>query len=314
MHYSTSSPTLDTPRDRAIEGLFGGEVPDRTAARGRCVHRLERSGGLLEQWQVSAGDGAWLQWSLGIQWPVGDAPCPVLLSPDGCWPHTVHEGAARVVNQEQVALAWFNRTELAFDPPDGQRAGPVFERWPAQGFGALSAWAWGLQRCVDVLLGMARTDAQRLAVIGHSRGGKAALLAGASDARICATIAHNSGTAGAASLQRSGPGAETLVQLVQRFPHWLGRHSDQASVQADMITMDATTCLMSALAPRGLCLLQAQDDAWANPEGTRHAFKRLQAHWPPAQSRRLVLHERTGGHAMGVQDWQVAARFARELR
>lgn len=298
----------------AIDGLYGGWVPHQAHAQALLMHRLERSDCALELWQLRPEGSTWMTWTLGIQWPAGMSLCPVLLSPDACWPHCLNDEAARAVNREGVALAWFNRTELAFDPPDAQRRGPVFAHWPELGFGALSVWAWGLQRCADVLLKMALTDARRLGVIGHSRGGKAALLAGATDARISATIAHNSGTAGAASLQHTGAGAESLAELASRYPHWLGAGCAQAAVREALIAMDATTCLMRALAPRGLCLLQARDDAWANPTGTRHAYETLLPHWQAqAAAHRLQLHEREGGHAMGISDWQTAARFLREL-
>lgn len=299
---------------RAIEGLFGGVVPTTTPAQARLMHRLERPDCALELWQVRPGDSAWVTWTLTVQWPAGDLCCPVLLSPDGGWPHCVHEAAALTVNRENVALAWFNRTELAFDPPDAKRCGPVFEHWPKAEFGAISAWAWGMQRCVDVLETMQRTDTQRLGVIGHSRGGKAALLAGASDIRIAATITHNSGVAGAVSLQHAGPGAESLAGLAARYPHWLGSRAGQPGLQKTLIDMDASMVLMAALAPRGLCILQAQDDAWANPQGARHAMQALLPRWHALDaSHRLALLERDGGHPMTLSDWQKAARFLSAL-
>lgn len=278
------------------------------------MHYLERTDCALEQWQLRPGDGTWVTWTLSIQWPHGVTCCPVLLSPDGCWPHCVNEEAAQRVNQEGIALAWFNRLELAFDPPDAQRCGPVFGRWPESGFGALSVWAWGMQRCIDALLGMARTDPGRIGVVGHSRGGKAALLAGATDTRIAATISNNSGTAGAASLLRSNAQAESLAALLARFPHWLGPNAGDPQFQSEWMKTDAPVVLMSNIAPRGLCLLQARDDLWANPPGTRHAFEQLQAHWTGPESKsRLRMHERDGGHAMTLEDWQNAARFLLSL-
>lgn len=313
MHLQHSSLLNMTAADRAIKDLFGARVPQQSVATACCMHRLEGSDCALELWQVRP-QGDRIAWTMAVQWPNTASPCPVLLSPDGCWPHVLNHEATLAVVREGVALAWFNRTELAFDAPNGQCLGPVFEHWPDLDLGAISVWAWGLQRCADVLLQCPGTNAQKLGVIGHSRGGKAALLAGASDPRFSATVSHNSGTAGAASLQCQGKGAESLDELAERYPHWLSKACGHKAVRQELVAIDATTLLMSGLAPRGLCLLQARDDAWANPEGTRHAHERLRPHWAAHHAgHRLQLHERDGGHPMTVLDWQRAARFLRDL-
>lgn len=291
------------------EHLFGGLVPATEALHTRLMHRLDMPSHKLELWRVSLGEPAWLHWTLHVALP-HHAPQPsVLLSPDGCWPQVLSDGAIRATLNAGLALAWFNRLELAEDAPDAQRRGPVFGRWPERGFGALAAWAWGLHRCVDALLLTGHFQAGRIGVVGHSRGGKAALLAGASDARIGATVSHNSGTGGAASLQCVGAGSESLQALAARFPHWLGIDAVQADTQQRIVSLDSLA-LLRAIAPRGLCLLQAEDDLWANPEGTRHNARQLRPVWEALNaSDRLEYLPRSGGHAMTEPDWQNAARF-----
>ena len=72
--------------------------------------------------------------------------------------------------------------------------------------------------------------------------------------------------------------------------------------------------LLCAIAPRGLCLLQASDDARANPPGTRHTFEQLQPHWAAqGVGHRLDWQERTGGHPMTALDWRRAAGFLRRV-
>jgi hypothetical protein len=78
------------------------------------------------------------------------------------------------------------------------------------------------------------------------------------------------------------------------------------------MAIDAPRFLLEHIAPRGVCLLQASDDLWANPEGTRHMAEVLGPHWQ-GHPRRLQWHERTGGHAMTAADWQKAAHFVREV-
>ena len=53
----------------------------------------------------------------------------------------------------------------------------------------------GRQPGMDYLVTDARVDAAHVAIVGHSRGGKAALWAGAEDARFAMVVSNESGKA-----------------------------------------------------------------------------------------------------------------------
>jgi hypothetical protein len=304
---------LDVQALGYIEDLFGGCVEGGDPVDVQRMHRLESVDGLLELWRVSVGAPAWLNWTLHIARSRLEPGQAVLLSPDGCWPGVVNGPAIGAAREAGVALAWFNRVELAHDAPDARRSGPVFDHWPTGRFGALSVWAWGLHRCVDALLQAGLAEAGRIGVVGHSRGGKAALLAGGTDARIGAVISHNSGTGGAASLKHIGGGSESLAGLAQQFPHWLGQQAQSPEVQQRITATDSLP-LLRGLAPRGLCLLQASDDLWANPAGTQVNADQLRPLWAMHRvPQNLQWHARTGGHAMTPADWARASQFVTQV-
>jgi hypothetical protein len=303
-----TSPTPRRGADRLIDRLYGGLVPGREPARASLLHRQRppsRNGWVLETWRVEVGAPVWVGWALQLLRPESGPPAPVLLTGDACWGHpddTVKAGAVAA----GVALAWFNRVELAHDAPDGARAGPVFERHPGARFGALSVWAWGCSRSVDTLLQAPGIDPARVAVVGHSRGGKAALLAGATDARIALTVAHNSGAGGAAASHRLGPGAESLAALAAGFPHWLATDIGQSLQTGALDSLDQHL-LLAGIAPRRLLLIQARGDAWANPEGVSVVAQRARAAWRRAWAAEgFALRWRDGGHPMGLDDWAAA--------
>ncbi len=292
---------------RYVDLLFGGGPPPRESVSIQLTHALQhpQNRRLMQTWCVSVGDPVWIQWTLWVHWPVEIATdgVPILISPDACWPHCVTPTAIDAVNAEGLALACFNRLDIAHDRPDGVKGGPAHARWPDHTFGAIAAWAWGLQRCADAL---ERVYDSPLGVVGHSRGGKASLLAGGLDPRFACVVSHNSGSGGAASLQVMGAQAERLSDLYARFPHWLGPSAGHPDVQAEIHALDGVA-LLAAMRDRTLCVLQANDDGWANPEGTRHRMEQLRPYWSAAPHR-LYLLERTGGHAMQPLDWTRAAQ------
>lgn len=87
-------------------------------------------------------------------------------------------------------------------------------------WGGLKAWAWGASRLLDYLGTDKSVDARRVGIEGHSRLGKAALVAMAYDPRFAVLYCSSSGEGGA-KLYRHIYG-EPLSHIESAFYYWMG--------------------------------------------------------------------------------------------
>ena len=89
---------------------------------------------------------------------------------------------------------------------------------PPDGCGKIMLWAQAACLAADWLAMQPYADGSRLAVIGHSRLGKTALLAGAMSERFAYVISNDSGCSGAAVTR--GKRGEHLDHITGVFPYW----------------------------------------------------------------------------------------------
>ena len=228
-------------------------------------------------------------------------------------------------------IAAFHYGQLAPDDKDTFRDGaialfdaPGTGKPPAHTWGAIAAWAWGATRAMDYFVTDTRVDAARVAIVGHSRGGKAALWAGAEDQRFAMVVSNESGEGGAALSRRVY--GETVARINTAFPHWFTAAYKTFNGREAALPVDQHM-LLALAAPRALYVASADQDLWADPRGE---FLSLAASSPvfalwgeppigpnamPALDTPLVAgrrgyHVRTGGHDLTPYDWDRFADFA----
>ncbi len=202
--------------------------------------------------------------------------------------------------------------------PQGQSF-PKAHEW-----GVLSTCAWGAMRGMDYLETDNDIDHTRIAIMGHSKMGKATLWTAAQDERFALAISAQSGCAGAALWRRKS--GETLKKMVTRFPYWLCRNSWKFVEQEDDLPVDQHM-LLACIAPRPVYVHSGVEDTWADGRGeylsAYHASEvysllgrqGLENEESPEVGKAIIesdvgYHIREGGHSIASFDWDRFIDFA----
>jgi hypothetical protein len=201
---------------------------------------------------------------------------------------------------------------------------PAADEW-----GTISAWSWGVSRVLDYLSSDPAVDAHRVALIGHSRLGKTALWAGASDPRFALIFSSCAGEVGSALARRDY--GETLDDMAGNFAWQFAGNLQKYPGRWQDLPVDAHM-LIALCAPRPIFITGGTKDQWADPKGEFLAevaagpvYRLLgksdlgTTELPPLDTpivdRDLGFHYHTGGHTITASDWKAFLDFAsRHLR
>ena len=240
---------------------------------------------------------------------------------DGSWEEKRGEKAYRWNIEDSIsrgyAVATIYSGDFAPDSADTYNT-RVVSLFDEEEFKAVGAWAFGLLRAVDYMFEDPAIDDGHIAIIGHSRLGKAAVWAGANDTRIGMVISNDSGNSGA-SLSRSNRG-ETVHSINLAFPHWFCSTYGEYGKKENELPVDQNL-LLATIAPRLLYVANAEGDMWADPQGAwnslMHATSAFELYGlevipysekqpavnTPVWTESMGAHVRTGWHDMQADDW-----------
>ena len=186
--------------------------------------------------------------------------------------------------------------------------------------GKIALWAWAAMRLMDYIETLDFIDKESVAVIGHSRLGKTALVAGGFDERFKYVISNNSGCCGAA-LTRGGIG-ETIGIITEAFPFWFCPGFTRNADRYFELGIDQNL-LLGLSVPRQVMIGSADEDLWADPNSEFLSVASLKDAYAIYGKRGLVCedrlpisgeilsqgdahyHIREGGHYLSRTDWNI---------
>lgn len=244
--------------------------------------------------------------------------------------------AGEIVSHGYAAVIFRTGDVDADDPKPESRERGVRGAWPHGGgtaeggdeWGTIAAWAWGASRVLDYLVTDPAIDGTKVAVVGHSRGGKTALWASAQDPRFWLTVSNDSGEVGAAIARRKF--GETTARINSGFPHWFCANFKGFDDREESLPVDQHQ-LLALMAPRPLYVASAGGDLWSDPRGeflslaaaseayglygqARVSPEEMPALDAPIRKGLLAYHIRTGQHDLTAYDWRQFIAFADGLR
>lgn len=235
---------------------------------------------------------------------------------------------AEMLIDSGYAVASFDGNDVAPDDKATFMNGAL-QLYPEQitadnGMRAVGAWGWGASRVMDYFEKNKEIDKNKVALVGHSRGGKAALWAGANDQRFAIIIANCSGNSGASMLHRQF--GERITNINTGFPHWFTTNYKKFNDHEELLPLDQHM-LAALIAPRPLYTTNASKDLWADPKGSymtikaaekAYALYGIKSNLPenppppntPVTNSILGYHLREGTHDLTAYDWENFIKFA----
>ena len=235
---------------------------------------------------------------------------------------------AEILIDSGYAVAAFHVSDLAPDDKETYQNGAM-QLYPEQmkvpnGMKAIGSWAWGASRVLDYFEQDADINSKRVFVVGHSRGGKAALWSGATDPRFAMVFSNCSGNSGAALSRRKF--GETIQMINAKFPHWFTDNYKKYNDNEAALPVDQHM-LIALIAPRPIYVTSATKDLWADPKGSYLSLVHGQKVYdlyqkisgltpePPPPNSPIIesflgYHNREGTHDLTVYDWTNFIRFA----
>jgi hypothetical protein len=306
-----------------IEDNWVGRIPE-AASRLKIVWRKEKTAGRegyeTEHWigQIATPDGrSGPVIDATVTFPKQAGKVPALIDYAYIWPANFKlpgppppDTQAMVLNRGWAQVDYRPQLLQADTAAQMQQGVIGLVRWPRErhDWGALRAWGWGASKLREELANDPRIDGSQVSLAGHSRFGKAVLVAAAFDHRFADALVSSSGAGGAKLMRRDFGEAWTNMAGSYAF-HWYTPEVMEYAGHKTVADLPVDAHMLIALrAPRLLFVSSGsadKGDAWVDPKGMWIATSLAEPAWklfglavPPSAEMPKVL--------VGYRDYPLA--------
>jgi len=288
-------------------GSFPAETPQITGAK-VTSEKVHDNGSIRRRIRVTLATPNRVAFEMALWLPDGNGPFPLLLTAPRFYQCYWGEDALK----RGYAVCLFPGVDSHHREADYPGYDSVWQtlrkEYPRATWTEISTKGWLASRCIDYLLGdqsVAEIDADKIAIIGFSRYGKQAMIAGAFDERITCVVARSPGSP--ASCPYRFTSRNTYAEAPSDFPsEWFLPSLRDFTGRENELPIDAHGWY-GLIAPRH-CLIHTAHNDGAEPtfavekayiEG-RSVYRLLGA------EQNLRIDYRTGGHSSGPPPEQVS--------
>jgi hypothetical protein len=226
-------------------------------------------------------------------------------------PETAGEQYAQALKRGYAVVTFFYQ-DCGEDGRNFRQTG-FFPAYPEDNWADLAAWAWGMSRCVDYLETQSFADKTKLIAVGHSRLGKATLVAGAFDERFALVAPCGSGCGGTGAYRFNGQGRggrEGLENIVKSFPQWMIPRLAEFSGQVEKLPFDQHW-LIDLVAPRVFIAPDGLNDTAASVNALVQSYLAAKPVYALlGVPEHLGINFRPGKHMLAPDDWTAILDFA----
>jgi dienelactone hydrolase len=283
-------------REQFEHWVTGNFPPAPTNLRAVITNERKEGGVTVRDVRLEFGPDHKAMLRVQLMIPPGKGPFPVFMTNH---PRT-RPWVATAVRRGYIGAIYFAADPIYGSEDDSDKFIDVYD----YDFSCTARWAWAGMRTVDYLYTLPEVDKQKIAITGHSRNGKQALIAAAFDERITAVI-PSSGNTGECDPWRYATDMfanETIEQITGSFPHWFHPRLRFFAGHEDKLPVDQNL-LMALVAPRALYMYSAFSESQGNSFGMEQAYRSVSRVYRfLGAPEKLGLHLRAGEHPTTAGD------------
>ncbi|MFA5245380.1 MAG: acyl-CoA thioester hydrolase/BAAT C-terminal domain-containing protein, partial [Pedobacter sp.] len=255
---------------------------------------------ILRVVELSFGPQEQAKLTIELMIPQGKGPFPVFMTQ---WNH---RGWAQIAVRRGYMACVYAASDAKDDTEN------YAEIWSGKyDFTRLMRRAFGTFRALDYLHTLPIVDKDKIALSGHSRNGKLALMAAAFDERIKAVIPSSGGSGAEVPWRYANQqyDVEDIALLSAAQPSWLHPRLRFFIGRENKLPVDQNH-FMALIAPRGLMLSTAKNEGASNPWGIEQAYNSAQKVYQflDAQNH-LAIRIRDGEHGTHAEDIEAYIDF-----